>query len=94
MDKRVIILVPAYNEAETIRDVIHGLRTHAPGFERLVINDGSTDDTDAVLVQLGERQLKLPINLGYGLALQAGLTYALRKRFDIIVTFDADGLHE
>jgi len=93
MKKRVLILIPAHNEAGSIGNVLQSLALHAPGFDRLVINDGSTDETRRLVRELGERQIRLPVNLGYGNALQTGMIYALKKGYDLIVTFDADGQH-
>lgn len=93
MNARVLILIPAYNEEESIGSVIAGLRKVVPDFDRLVINDGSIDDTAAVVDALGEKQLRLVTNLGYGAALQAGMEYALLRGYDAVVTIDADGQH-
>jgi glycosyltransferase involved in cell wall biosynthesis len=94
MSQRVIIIIPAYNEERTIAGVLNGLRQAAPEYERIVINDGSKDATAEIVDALGETQLKLPCNLGYGRALQTGLKYALAGGYDAIVTFDADGQHQ
>jgi glycosyltransferase involved in cell wall biosynthesis len=58
-----------------------------------VVNDGSTDNTSSILDELGEKQLRLPSNLGYGRALQTGLKYGLMRNYEVIVSFDADGQH-
>ena len=94
MNDRVLVVMPAYNEETTIAGVLEGLRRAAPGFDRVVVNDGSSDGTGAVLERLGERQLRLPCNLGYGKALQTGLCYGLDQGYDIIVSLDADGQHD
>jgi hypothetical protein len=65
-----------------------------PQFDRVVVNDGSTDATGNILNQLGEKQLRLPCNLGYGRALQTGLKYALKAGYEIVVCMDADGQHK
>ncbi|MCB0315578.1 MAG: glycosyltransferase, partial [Calditrichaeota bacterium] len=77
MTPNVLIIIPAYNEERTIAGILQQLRDAAPDYHRLVINDGSQDGTAAVVEALGEKQLRFPFNLGYGLALQAGLKYAL-----------------
>lgn len=92
-DPRVLIVIPAYNEEKTIASVIHELRLVAPMYDRLIINDGSADGTGVVVDQLQERQLELACNLGYGLALQTGIIYALESGYDIVVCIDADGQH-
>jgi glycosyltransferase involved in cell wall biosynthesis len=93
MQPRILIIVPAYNEEKSIASLLLGLRRAAPGIERVVVNDGSSDNTGDVVARLGEKQLRLPCNLGYGLALQTGLQYALASGYDVVVTIDADGQH-
>jgi glycosyltransferase involved in cell wall biosynthesis len=88
-----LIVIPAYNEEKTIADVIHGLRRAAPDFDRVVVNDGSKDATSLIVTELGEKQLLLPCNLGYGNALQTGLKYSLQRAYDVVVSFDGDGQH-
>lgn len=93
MVKRVLIVIPAYNEEESIGRVLHGLREVVPDFDRVIVNDGSDDATGEIVDDLGEKQLKLVCNLGYGQALQTGMKYALLRDYDIIVSMDADGQH-
>ena len=88
-----IIVIPAHNEESNISNVIRDVRTHAPEHDRIVVNDGARDGTGRIVAELGERQLRLPCNLGYGRAVQAGLRYALEQGYDTVVTFDADGQH-
>ena len=90
---RVLAVVPAHNEGQTIAQVILELRRSAPYFDRLVVNDGSQDETGEILDQLGEAQLRLPYNMGYSSALQLGLKYMLKKNYDVVVFLDADGQH-
>lgn len=93
MDERVLIIIPAYNEEKSIASVINGLREVVPEFDRVIVNDGSSDNTKDILADLYEKQLRLVCNLGYGQALQTGLKYALICGYDIVVTMDADGQH-
>jgi glycosyltransferase involved in cell wall biosynthesis len=90
---QVLVVIPAYNEEEAVAGVVRSLREAAPEFDRVVVNDGSTDGTGRVVAELGERQLELSCNLGYGQALQTGLQYALARGYEIVVTMDADGQH-
>lgn len=92
-DLRVLVVIPAFNEEKTIATVIDDLRRWAPDYDRLVVNDCSRDGTGDLVEQLGEKQLRLPCNLGYGQALQTGLKYGLMRGYDVIVSFDADGQH-
>lgn len=93
MKQRVLIIIPAYNEEKTIANVLLKLRRMVPDFDRVVVNDGSKDATGNIVAELGEKQLRLVSNLGYGRALQTGMRYALIRGYDIVVTFDGDGQH-
>jgi glycosyltransferase involved in cell wall biosynthesis len=88
-----LAVVPAYNEAETVGGVIGSLREHVPEFDILVVDDGSTDGTDAVAAEAGARVVRLPFNLGIGGAVQSGFIYALENGYDYMVQVDADGQH-
>jgi glycosyltransferase involved in cell wall biosynthesis len=94
MNQRVLIVIPAHNEEKTIAAVITKLQQIVPQFDRVIVNDGSQDNTSKVVDELGEKQLRLPCNVGYGSALQTGLKYALIQDYDIIISMDADGQHQ
>src|SRR5271166_6923598 len=72
MSKRssYLVVVPAYNESETIAAVVEAVRERAPRFDTLVIDDGSTDNTNELAARAGARVVKLPFNLGIGGAVQ------------------------
>jgi glycosyltransferase involved in cell wall biosynthesis len=91
---RRLAIVPAYNEAVTVAGVVQSLRRHAPEWDTVVIDDGSTDDTAALARQAGARVLHAPFNLGIGGAVQLGFTYALENGYDYMVQVDADGQHD
>ncbi|MEZ5978311.1 MAG: glycosyltransferase family 2 protein [Planctomycetota bacterium] len=91
---RVMVLVPAFNEAERIGAVVRGVARVLPDAEIVVVDDGSRDDTTLEATRAGARVLDLPFNLGYGGALQTGYRYALENRTDVIVQMDADGQHD
>jgi glycosyltransferase involved in cell wall biosynthesis len=80
-----------YNEARVIGDVVRGLLAAFPNV--VVVNDGSSDDTAAVLKETPATIVTHLINLGQGAALQTGITHALERGASYIVTFDADGQH-
>lgn len=90
-DKDTLIIVPAYNERHTVGEIVTGLRRE--GFEVLVVDDGSVDDTSLVAEQAGALVLRLPINLGVGGALRAGFRYAVREGYGAVIQVDADGQH-
>jgi glycosyltransferase involved in cell wall biosynthesis len=91
---RCLAIVPAYNEAATIAEVVSEIRDFGPELEVLVVDDGSTDATSAIAEAAGARVLRLPINLGIGGAVQAGYLYAFEQGFDLAVQVDGDGQHD
>lgn len=93
MIPRVLIIIPAYNEAENIGKVIVDVRKHQPDMKLVVINDCSTDNTEEAVMATGETVLSLPYNLGIGGAVQTGLRYARDREFDIALQVDGDGQH-
>jgi polyprenyl-phospho-N-acetylgalactosaminyl synthase len=88
----VWIVVPAYNEAAVIGEVIADLRSV---FDHVVcVDDGSQDDTGAVALRAGAHLVRHPVNLGQGAAIQTGIEYARSQPgAEVFVTFDADGQH-
>ncbi len=90
---RIVFMVPAYNESESLPGTIADLREHYPKTDIIVINDGSTDGTAEAALGLKVTLLDLPFNLGIGGAVQTGLLYAARHGYDIAVQFDGDGQH-
>lgn len=89
-----LAVVPAYNESATIVGVVEDLRKHAPKFDTLVVDDGSTDDTDVLASEAGARVVKLPFNLGIGGAVQTGFVYAREHGYDFLAQVDGDGQHD
>jgi len=90
----VLTLIPAHNEAASLRAVIGDLRRQRRDPDILVVDDGSSDDTPALLRELGVRWLHWPERRGVGSALRAGLRYAARQGYDVVVRLDADGQHD
>jgi glycosyltransferase involved in cell wall biosynthesis len=90
---RVLAIVPAYNEAESVGAVVREL-LHRGDLDVLVVNDGSTDDTAAEARAAGARVLDLPLNLGIGGAVQTGYLYARRHCYDVALQVDGDGQHD
>lgn len=89
-----LVVIPAYNEEESILATVQDVLDHAPGFDYVVINDCSRDHTLQVCRDNGLNVLDLPINLGIGGAIQTGYRYALEHGYDIVVQFDGDGQHD
>lgn len=89
----VFIVIPAYNEQKRIEQVIKDLLTF--GYENIVvINDGSTDQTEQIIKKYPVHFLEHAINLGQGAALSTGTQYALEQGAEIIIHFDSDGQHQ
>jgi glycosyltransferase involved in cell wall biosynthesis len=89
-----LAVVPAYNEAANVADVVRALHRHAPDFDVVVIDDGSTDATTASAERAGARVVRLPFNLGIGGAVQTGFTYARENDYQYMVQVDGDGQHD
>jgi hypothetical protein len=91
---RRLIIMPAYNEAPNLPRVIPELQAAAPDFDLVVIDDGSRDPTASTAAGLGAAVVTLPVNLGYGAAVQTGFRYAVRHGYDLAVVMDSDGQHD
>lgn len=91
---KVAIVIPAYNEAERIGNVITRTRKVSKNYSIIVVNDGSKDDTASIAKKKGAIVLSHIINLGKGCAAKTGCDFAYRERYDIIILMDADGQHE
>jgi glycosyltransferase involved in cell wall biosynthesis len=91
-DSEVLIVVPAYNEAVSIAQVISGILS--VGFSCVVVDDGSEDDTAHIAKEVGATVLSLPINAGVGGALRCGFRYAVENGFKAVIQCDADGQHQ
>lgn len=89
----VLIIMPAWNEAEVIGSTIRDVR-RCVRHDILVVDDGSTDETVVVARAAGARILQLPFNLGVGGALRAGFKYALRHGYSAAIQVDSDGQHD
>jgi len=91
---KILIIIPAYNEAETISDLLQAVHRENPSWDILVINDASTDDTEALArASRLARVITLPINLGIGGAVQTGFKYAVRNGYQVALQLDGDGQH-
>lgn len=91
--KRLLIIIPAYNEAENIERVVDDLKNNYSQYDYVVINDGSKDDTAKICKKKGYNLVDLPINLGLAGAFQAGMKYAYKYNYDYAIQFDGDGQH-
>ena len=91
---KILVIIPAYNEAESITNVIAKLKQDMPRADYVVVNDCSKDSTMDKLREAEASYLNLPINLGIGGGVQTGYKYALLNGYDIAVQIDGDGQHD
>ena len=89
-----LVIIPAYNEGGSILRAVEDIKTHAPGFDYIVINDCSTDDTLEVCRKHELNYVNLSVNLGIGGAVQTGYLYGCQYGYDLAVQFDGDGQHD
>ena len=93
-NKRVLVILPAWNEADSIAEVIAEIRGELPGVDILVVDDGSADATSAIAIAAGAIVATLPYNLGVGGAMRTGYRYAHDHDYDVALQVDADGQHD
>jgi len=91
--KRLCVVVPAFNENQTVGHVVNQLHAELPLATLVVVDDGSTDSTADIALQAGAVVLSLPVNLGIGGAVQTGYRYALSHHFEYAMQVDGDGQH-
>lgn len=89
-----LLIIPAYNEERNVGHVLRELRGCGIDLDLIVIDDGSVDQTVAVVHCEQEKALSLPFNLGYGSAVQTGFKLATVLDYDYVIQFDADGQHD
>lgn len=87
----ISIIIPAYNEAESIGDLVSSIKMQYPDFEIIVVNDGSRDNTSKKASSAGSLVIDHPYNMGNGASVKTGMR---RASGDILVTMDADGQHD
>lgn len=90
---KVLLIIPAYNEEESLESTISLIEERIPDIDYLVINDGSSDDTALICRKNKYPFLDLSTNLGLAGAFQAGMKYAYRHDYGCAIQFDADGQH-
>ena len=89
-----LAVVPAYNEADTVGQVVRDLRDDRPDVDVLVVDDGSTDGTSDAALGAGAAVARLPFNVGIGGAVQTGFVYANEHGYERMVQIDGDGQHD
>ena len=94
MNASVACLIPALDAAETLGDVVQGLRRALPHAPIIIVDDGSRDATRRVAERMADRVLSFEHNRGKGAALRTGFAEVLRLGHDAVLTIDADGQHD
>ena len=89
-----LVIIPAYYESGSILKAVDDVRKNAPGFDYVVINDCSRDDTLKICRENGLNYVNLSVNLGIGGAVQTGYIYGCQNHYDVAVQFDGDGQHD
>lgn len=92
--ERLLVILPAFNEEARVGSVVRAVRGELPTADVLVVDDGSADATRHEAQRAGARVISLPVNLGYGAALQTGYKWAVRAGYEVVGQIDADGQHD
>lgn len=90
---RLLIIIPAYNEADNIVRVVENIRQNYGEYDYVIINDGSKDNTAEICREHDYNMIDLPINLGLAGAFQTGMKYAYYNDYDYAIQYDGDGQH-
>jgi len=91
---RTLVIIPAFNEEESLLNTISSLKGTVPDVDYVVVNDGSTDNTKGLCEDNDINVINLPVNIGLAGGFQAGMKYALLHDYDAALQFDADGQHK
>lgn len=91
---KILVMIPAYNEQESIMNVINEIKKNYSSAEYVVINDCSKDNTKTLLKENRAEYIDLPFNLGIGGGVQTGYLYALENDYDVAIQVDGDGQHD
>lgn len=97
--KKVLLIIPAYNEEESISQTLDSIKDYCANQELpfqldwVIVNDGSQDKTKQIVQLLRQPLLNLSANLGLSGAFMAGMRFAWESSYDYVIQFDADGQH-
>jgi len=91
---KTLIIIPAYNEQNTLESLINDIKNKCPDVDYLIINDCSSDDTKMLLNSIDATFVSASVNLGIGGAVQTGYMYAAKNGYDIAIQVDGDGQHD
>lgn len=93
-ENKVLVIIPAYNEADNIEAVVDNLTENYPQYDYVIVNDGSSDATRKICVARGYNLMDLPTNVGLSGAIKAGMKYANCYGYDYAIQIDGDGQHD
>lgn len=91
---KTLVIIPAYNEQEAILNTVKDIKKNGKGFDYVVINDGSSDETEELLIKNKINHITLPVNSGLNVAVETGYVYAYENDYDCAIQFDGDGQHQ
>ena len=91
---KVLIIIPAYNEALNIEKTVQDVKKNASEYDYIIINDCSKDNTKEICEKNKYNMLSLPVNYGLTSGIQLGMKYANINNYDIAIQFDGDGQHQ
>ena len=94
MNNKALIIIPAFNEEQSLGRTLDSILANNPEFDTLVINDGSRDRTEEIARSKNVMVLQHPFNMGYGATIQTGYKFAHEFGYDYVIQIDADGQHE
>ena len=89
---KTLIIIPAFNEQMNISPLIEDIKSY--GYDYLIINDSSTDETENILQMNNYNHLDLPVNIGIAGVTRIGFKYAFENNYDCVVCIDGDGQHQ
>ncbi len=89
----ILLIIPAYNEAENIERVIEELKVGYKEYDYLIINDGSKDKTEAICRENGYHYISMPVNVGLSGVFRTGMKYADKYGYEMAIQYDGDGQH-
>ena len=92
--KKILLIIPAYNEAENIPWVIEELKQLENVYDYVIINDGSKDNTKAICEEMEYNCVDMPINVGLAEVFRTGMKYAARHGYSMALQYDGDGQHD
>ncbi len=92
-EDKIIFVIPAYNEEQNITKTILEIKEDMPKADIVVVNDCSKDNTAKIVEELKVNCISMPFNVGYAMAVQTGIKYAVDNNYDYVIQFDADGQH-